>query len=101
MSDVAHALTKTLNNEAATMEEVRDIIAKDPALSAKLLRLANSASFGLPRSLSSLGEAIALAGRSKARTLSLASCMNDSFPVLSGLNSQEFWNASMATAGYA
>jgi HD-like signal output (HDOD) protein len=101
MSEVAHDLIRTLNNEDATVEEVRDIIAKDPALTAKLLRLANSASFGLPRGVSSLGEAISLAGMSKVRTLSLASCMNDSFPVLPGLNSQEFWNTSMATAGYA
>ena len=101
MSEVAHALIKTLNNEDATVEEVRHIIAKDPALTAKLLRLANSAHFGLPRGVSSLNDAITMAGMSKVRTLSLASCMNDSFPVLPGLDSQEFWNTSMAAAGYA
>ncbi len=101
MSDVAHALIKTLNNEDATVEEVRDIIAKDPALTAKLLRLANSAHFGLPRGVSSLGDAITMAGMSKVRTLSLAACMSDSFPVLPGLDSQAFWSSSMATAGYA
>jgi HD-like signal output (HDOD) protein len=63
--------------------------------------LANSAQFGLPRSVASLDEAIALVGMSKVRTLSLASCMNDSFPVLPGLDSAEFWKGSMACAGYA
>lgn len=101
MSEVAHALIKTLNNEDATVEEVRDIIARDPALTAKLLRLANSAHFGLPRGVSSLGDAITMAGMSKVRTLSLAACMSDSFPVLPGLDSQAFWNSSMAAAGYA
>ncbi len=47
ISEVAHALIKTLNDEHASVWEVRDIIAKDPALTAKLLRLANSAQFGL------------------------------------------------------
>jgi len=45
MSEVAHQLIKTLNNEEVSVTEVRDIIAKDPALTAKLLRLANSAQF--------------------------------------------------------
>jgi len=101
MSDVAHQLIKTLNDEDVGVKEVRDIIAKDPALTAKLLRLANSAQFGLPRGVGSLDDAIQMVGMSKVRTLSLASCMNESFPALPGLNPQEFWMSSMACAGYA
>jgi HD-like signal output (HDOD) protein len=101
MSEVAHALIKTLNDEDASAADVRAIIAKDPALTAKLLRLANSAQFGLSRGVSSLDEAISMVGMSKVRTLSLGSCMNDSFPVLPGLDSKEFWQSCMACAGYA
>jgi HD-like signal output (HDOD) protein len=101
MSEVAHQLIKTLNNEDVSVTEVRDIIAKDPALTAKLLRLANSAQFGLPRGVNSLDDAIHMVGMAKVRTLSVGSCMGESFPALPGLNQQEFWKTSMACAGYS
>jgi HD-like signal output (HDOD) protein len=101
MSEVAVALIKTLNNEEASASEVRNIIAKDPALTAKLLRLANTAQFGVSRGVGSLDDAISLVGMSKVRTLSLASCLCDTFPTLPGLDARQFWRASMACAGYA
>ncbi|MDD5480703.1 HDOD domain-containing protein [Rhodoferax sp.] len=101
ISEVAQQLIKTLNDEDAGIQEVSAIIAKDPALSAKLLRLANSAQFGLPRGVATLDEAIHMVGMAKVRTLSLAACMNESFPALPGLNAHEFWRSSMACAGYA
>ncbi len=101
ISEVAHELIKTLNDEDASMAEVGAIISRDPALTAKLLRLANSAAFGLQRGVSSVDEAMAMIGMSKVRTLALASCMSESFPVLPGLDPKEFWQTSMATAGYA
>ncbi|OIQ74074.1 HDOD domain protein [mine drainage metagenome] len=101
ISEVAHQLIKTLNNEKISVTQVRDIIAQDPALTAKLLRLANSAEFGLPRGVGSLDAAIQMVGMARVRTLSLGACMSESFPALPGLNLQEFWHTSMACAAYA
>lgn len=101
ISEVGQGLIKTLNDEDATVGAVRDLIAKDPALSAKLLRLANSAQFGLARSVSSLDDAVNLVGMSKVRTLALAACLGDAFPKLPGLNPADFWRGSMACAGQA
>jgi HD-like signal output (HDOD) protein len=101
MPEVAHALIQTLNNEDASVADVTAIIAKDPALTAKLLRLANSAQFGLPRGVGSLDDAITMVGMSKVRTLCLGSCLSDSFPTVPGLDRKDFWRSSMACAGYA
>ena len=101
ISEVAQELIKTLNDEDASVTQVSGIISRDPALTAKLLRLANSASFGLQKSVGSVDDAIAMIGMAKVRTLSLASCMSESFPVLPGLDPKEFWQSSMAIAGYA
>jgi HD-like signal output (HDOD) protein len=101
MSEVAHALIKTLNDENASVSTVTAIIAKDPSLTAKLLRLANSAQFGLPRGVGSLDDAITMVGMSKVRTLCLGACLADSFPVIPGLDRKEFWRSSMACAGYS
>lgn len=99
--DLAHSLIKTLNDEDATIEEVSDLISRDPAISAKLLRLANSAQFGLPRGVGSVDDAIAMVGMNKVRTLALGACLAGTFPKLAGLDTHTFWKTSMASAGYS
>lgn len=101
MSEVAQALIATLDDEDASTRSVATLIARDPALTAKLIRLANSARFGARRNVSALDDAIALAGMGQIRTLALAACFADAFPDLPGLDSDEFWTSSMACAGYA
>lgn len=99
--DLAHSLIKTLNDEEASVEEVGDLITRDPAISAKLLRLANSAQFGLPRGVGNIEDAIAMVGMNKVRTLALGACLSGSFSQVAGLDAHAFWKTSMACAGYA
>lgn len=101
ISEVAQSLILTLDKDDVSAKTIAAIIARDPALTAKLMRLANSARFGFSRQIGSLDEAIALAGMSHIRTLALAACFAESFPDLPGLDSDEFWKSSMACAGYA
>jgi HD-like signal output (HDOD) protein len=101
MPEVAHSLIGTLNSDDVPLDKVRAAISRDPALTAKLIRLANSARFGLPRQVSSVDDAITMVGLNQVRTLALAACVSDAFPVIPGMNRREFWAASMACAGYA
>jgi HD-like signal output (HDOD) protein len=101
MSEVAHSLIRTLNDEDAGGREVADIISKDASLTTKLLRMANSASFGLSRSVNNINDAISLVGMGRVRTLGLAASMGDAFPVVPGLDRSEFWRSCMVSAGYA
>ena len=101
LSEVAQALIKTLDDESASTSEVRNIIAQDPALCARLLRLANSAHFGLPRGVGTLDEAIAMVGMASIRNMSLGALMNDAFPAVPGLDRAAFWQRCMRCAAYA
>ncbi|WP_394787522.1 HDOD domain-containing protein [Rhodoferax sp.] len=101
MSEVAHSLIRTLNDEDASGPQVAEIISKDSTLTARLLRLANSASFGLSRSVGTVNDAISLVGMARVRTLGLAAAMGDAFPVVDGLDRSEFWRSCMVSAGYA
>ncbi len=101
MSEVARALVRTLNDNDATAGEVQKIIAQDPALTANLLRQANSASFGLSRQVESLERAIAVLGMSQVRALALATSFRSTFPAVEGFSRAEFWKSSMACAAYA
>jgi len=101
INQVAQALIQTLHDENTPVRVVRDLIARDPALSAKLLRLANSAQFGLPRGVGTVDDAIAMVGLNKVRTLALGACLSTAFTSMPGINQSEFWKSSMACAGYA
>ena len=101
ISEVARALIQSLNDPDGSISEVRDLITRDPALSAKLLRLANSAQFGLPRGVSTVDAAIAMVGMNQLRSLALGACLSGAFPNTPGLDKGVFWRTSMACAGYA
>lgn len=99
--DVARELIATMKDDDIPFEKVRAAISKDPALTAKLIRLANSARFGLPRQVASLDDAITMVGLNQVRTLALASCMSGVFKDVPGVDADAFWKESMAIAGYS
>ena len=101
MPEVAHALIRTLDDDDADVVMVRGIIAKDPALTTTLLRMANSAMFGLSRSVTSLENAVSVVGMAQIRARALGICMAQSFTLPPTINRQEFWRYSMVCAGYA
>lgn len=101
MNEVARDLIHSLNRESVSVPDVCAIIAKDAALSAQVLRLANSAQFGLPRGVGTLDEAIALVGLARVRAVALGACLAGAFPSVAGLDRKAFWHSSMACAGYA
>ncbi|MFN3375864.1 MAG: HDOD domain-containing protein [Burkholderiaceae bacterium] len=101
MPDVAQELIATMRDDDIPFEKVRAAISRDPALTAKLLRLANSARFGLPRQVASLDDAITMTGLNQVRTLALAACMSGVFKDADGVDAKAFWQESMAIAGYA
>ncbi|MDO3386402.1 HDOD domain-containing protein [Gilvimarinus sp. SDUM040013] len=55
-------LLAKLNEANVAFTDVEEIISRDPVLSFKLLRLVNSAAFGLPRTIESLRQALTLLG---------------------------------------
>lgn len=101
MQEVAQALIRTLKNDDADVTTVTAIIAKDPGLTATLLRMANSAIFGLSRSVHTLDSAVSVVGMSHIRARALSICMVNAFAFPPGLNRLEFWRSCMVCAGYA
>ncbi len=64
-------LLQKMEDPSCDLEELRSILATDPALAVKVLRIVNSAFFGLPTRVADLGQALALLGRSKLRLIVL------------------------------
>ena len=60
-------LLSALYDQDVPIEKIERMIARDTLLSFKLLRLVNSAAFGLSRNIESLRQAIMLLGLNKLR----------------------------------
>lgn len=101
MPEAAQALIRTLNDPNADVPMVVAIIAKDPGLTTTLLRMANSAMFGLSRSVSTLESAVSVIGMAHIRARALAICVANAVEFPPGLNRLAFWTHSLVCAGYA
>lgn len=101
MPQVAHDLIESLKNDEVPISHLREAIERDPLLAVQLLRVANSARYGVPRSISNIDDAIAVLGTSQVRAMALASCFNDAFPIPPGLERESFWRDSETCGGMA
>ena len=101
MPEVGMALINTLDQPGTSLDKIQSLVAQDPTLSAKLLALANSAAFGLPRKVDSLGHAAQLVCLSRIRTLALSACLHNAFQMPEGMVSTDFWRYCTDCAGYS
>ena len=101
ISQLAQTLIETMLQEDPPVRLIRDLIVRDPSLSAKMLRLANSAQFGLQRGVGTIDDAIAVVGLSKIRALALGASLTVTFPETAAVDRVDFWRSSMRCAGFA
>jgi HD-like signal output (HDOD) protein/CheY-like chemotaxis protein len=93
-------LVEELKSEEACLQKVSDIIAKDPALTAKLLKVVNSSFFGLPQSVSNPAKAVSLLGLDIVQAIVLSSGIFDRFKKLTipEFSLERLWQHGMRVA---
>jgi HD-like signal output (HDOD) protein len=101
MPEVARKLLNSFDKDDLSLSEVSSLIARDQALAAKVLRLANSARYSPSRTVSSLNEAAASLGLRTLRDLTLSACMTGAFPSFPGFDRLAFWRSTLVVATYA
>ncbi len=69
-------MLRMLENPETTVDEIEDILRHDPGLTGNVLKLANSAYFGIPSRIASTRQAVLLLGLKKLIQLVIASCVN-------------------------
>ncbi len=69
---VAVELLRLTENEEVTINELAQTIARDPALAAKLLKISNSAMYGVGREVTTLNRACMMLGLKTVRLMSLS-----------------------------
>lgn len=100
---VVQELIASFDNPELDSQKLAFKIGQDQALSAKVLRVANSAFYGLPRQVGSIQEAVTVLGFSTIRSLVLSAGFIDTFATSGAdcIDRKLYWQNSMATAAYA
>jgi HD-like signal output (HDOD) protein len=98
---VVKHLFATLGTSDLSVSQMTQQVEGDPVLTANLLRLTNSAYFGVPRRIGSVEEAVHLLGFSTITTLIISTVIQQGFSGTPGTDLRPFWKYSIHTATLA
>jgi len=99
--EVVRELIQALNNPNVDYDQIAQKVSEDQTLSLKILRLVNSAHFGLSRKVSSIDEATVMLGMGQLKTLVIASGFAGSVKDVDGIDIKTFWAESFRVATLA
>ncbi len=99
LPSVVPRLISLVEKSDTTAADLNAVITQDPALTAKVLKLVNSAFYGFSRQITTVSEAVVILGFNAIKSLALSASV---FEVLSGEGSPRFdrvgiWKHSVAT----
>ena len=103
LPEVYLRLQQAIDDPHHSREQIAEIVSYDPALSARVLRIANSSYYSFPSKIETIGSAVGLIGEIDLRNLVLATTVIGSMNTLSyeGVNIDEFWLHSLRCGIFA
>jgi HD-like signal output (HDOD) protein len=94
-------IIEVVEDPRGTAEQINEVMSHDPALAARVLKLVNSAFYGLPGRVSDLRRAILLLGQAAIRNLAITTSLGPIFsvrPVPGLFDGRDLWEHSIAVA---
>lgn len=103
LPDIYIQIRQILDNPASSHADIANALATDTALTGRLLRVANSAFYGRPGSISTISAAIGLLGTQQVHDLVLANAVIHALEGFSSdlMDRRTFWSTSLFTASAA
>ena len=95
---VVALLLVELDRPEIDLRKIPQLISTDPALTTRVLQLANSSFFKLSGKINSASEALALLDLSHVRTMAQAAASAASMKSVPGIHLQQFWDYSLNVA---
>lgn len=102
LPQVVQKIVGLLDDPASSVKQINEVMSQDPALVAKILKVVNSAFYGLPNRVSSIQQAIVILGFNTVKSLAISASVLDMFG--SGeehFSYEKFWAHSIGTATVA
>lgn len=94
LPEVTAKIVQVVEDPRATARDIHDIVRTDPALASKVLKIVNSAFYGLPSQIGSLDRAILMLGLSAIKNLALASSLSRLIkpgPICAQFETRDVW----------
>ena len=97
LPDIYVRIKAVIYDPNSTMTDVADVLSHDPAICARMLKVANSAFFGVPSRVETVKAAIRLLGTQQVHDLVLAATITKTFPDIPGnlISMEDFWINSL------
>jgi HD-like signal output (HDOD) protein len=95
---IVHRLIAALCEREVDYRKLSKALARDPVLSAKVLRLANSSLFGGPRSTGSIDAAVRMIGAEVLNKVIATNLGAIELPGIAGIDLRMFWHNALVTA---
>jgi putative nucleotidyltransferase with HDIG domain len=99
---IATKLIHLLDSESVSMQALAKVMVLDPALTSRILKIVNSAYYGVRNQIDTIDLALVLLGMNEVRNVLLSVSLIRTFQVQdSGFKIRDFWEHSIAVAHFA
>lgn len=93
-------VSEQLEDESSSVQQIGGTVQNDPAIATRVLKMVNSAYYGMPNEVSSVAQAVSLLGRERLKHILIGSVLRGVFSVQDNpaFSMQVFWQHSIKTA---
>ncbi len=101
LPEVTLGIIELVENPMSSAQDLNALIGRDPALSARVLKVVNSAFYGLPRQIGSINRAISLLGLNAVKNIAIAASLAKLFrggALCDRFDAKELWTHSISVA---
>jgi len=101
LPEVTLGIIELVENPNSSAQDLNELIGRDPALSARVLKVVNSAFYGLPRQIGSINRAISMLGLNAVKNIAIAASLAKLFrggALCDRFDAKELWDHSIAVA---
>ena len=101
LPEVTLKIIQLVEDPESTAQDLNNVITNDPALGARILKVVNSAFYGLPGQIGSINRAIVLLGLNAVKNIAIAASLAKLFrggQIAPSFNARDLWMNSIAVA---
>ena len=101
LPEITLKIIELVESPTSTAQDLHKVIANDPALCSRILKVVNSAFYGLPGQIGSINRAIVLLGLNAVKNIAIAASLAKLFrggSLTPEFSAKDLWSHSIATA---
>src|SRR5213595_2837596 len=101
LPEITARIIKTVEDPKSTAAQLHKIVAHDPALVTRILKVVNSAFYGLPGQIGSVERAIVLLGLNAVKNIAVAASLGQLFrgvKLCEGYTAKDLWSHCISVA---